>query len=82
MGVLTPSGPAGNGAPETVVRAYQAFARGEARGRSAAYEALAESVARDPALIEHNSITNGVLSLAHRGHITRDTPIWGIGGAR
>src|ERR1700742_4664843 len=51
MGVLTPSGPAGNSATETVVRAYQAFARREARGRSAAYEVLAESVARDPALV-------------------------------
>jgi hypothetical protein len=34
-----------------VVRAYQAFARREARGRSAAYQALAEPVAADPALV-------------------------------
>jgi hypothetical protein len=33
------------------VRAYQAFARREARGRSAEYEALAESVAGDAALV-------------------------------
>jgi hypothetical protein len=36
---------------ESVVRSYRAFARGEAHGRSAAYEALAESVAGDPDIV-------------------------------
>jgi hypothetical protein len=35
-----------------VVREYQAFARWEARGRSAAYESLAEAVAADGTVIE------------------------------
>jgi hypothetical protein len=51
MSTVAPAQPAGNDAARAVVRAYQAFARREARGRSAAYEALAESVARDPALL-------------------------------
>jgi hypothetical protein len=34
-----------------VARTYRQFARLEARGRSAAYEALAESVAGDTALV-------------------------------
>jgi hypothetical protein len=42
--------PTGDDAAEAVTRAYQAFARREARGRSAAYEALAEFVAGDAAL--------------------------------
>jgi len=44
------AGPADDEAVDAVVRAYRAFARREARGRSAAYEALAESVASDVAL--------------------------------
>jgi hypothetical protein len=36
-----------------VARAYQAFARHEARGRSPAYERLAESVADDPVLVAY-----------------------------
>jgi hypothetical protein len=51
MGTVAPAGPAGDDATGTVVRDYQAWARGEARGRSAAYEALGESVAVDPALV-------------------------------
>lgn len=39
------------GEVDAVVRAYRAFARREARGRSAEYEALAESVAADAALV-------------------------------
>jgi len=39
-----------NDAMTAVIRAYQTFAGREARGRSAAYEALAESVASDAAL--------------------------------
>jgi hypothetical protein len=41
---------AGDDAVTAVARAYQVFARREARGRSAAYESLAESVAKDAAL--------------------------------
>ena len=51
MSTVTPAGPAGDDATGTVVRDYQAWARREARGRSAAYEALGESVAGDPALV-------------------------------
>jgi hypothetical protein len=46
------AGPAGNDAIRGVMRDYRAFARAEARGRSAAYEALAESVADDAALVD------------------------------
>jgi len=35
-----------------VAEAYRSFARQEARGRSAAYESLAESVADDPAVVD------------------------------
>ena len=42
---------AGDDAVTAVARTYQAFARLEARGRSPAYEALAESVAGDAALV-------------------------------
>jgi hypothetical protein len=51
VGAVPSSGPVGNDATGAVVRAYQAFARREAKGRSAAYEALAESVASDAALV-------------------------------
>jgi hypothetical protein len=50
---VSSAGSAGNGEPVgAVVRAYRRFARQEARGRSAAYEALAESVADDAELAE------------------------------
>jgi len=42
---------AGDDAVTAVARTYREFARLEARGRSAAYEALAESVAGDAALV-------------------------------
>ena len=42
---------AGDDAATAVARTYRRFARLEARGRSAAYEALAESVASDTALV-------------------------------
>jgi len=42
---------AGDDAAAAVARTYRRFARLEARGRSAAYEALAESVASDTALV-------------------------------
>jgi hypothetical protein len=42
---------AGDDAVTAVARTYREFARLEARGRSAAYEALAESVAGDTALV-------------------------------
>src|SRR5262249_20758108 len=42
---------AGEDAATAVARTYREFARHEARGRSAAYEALAESVAGDAALV-------------------------------
>ena len=44
-------GSAGHDAVRAVVRSYRDVARREARGRSAAYEALAESVAGDRALV-------------------------------
>jgi hypothetical protein len=44
------TGTASDEATREVVRAYRAFARREARGRPAEYEALAESVAGDAAL--------------------------------
>jgi hypothetical protein len=47
---MAPAGPASDEATREVARAYRAFARREARGRSAEYEALAESVAGDAAL--------------------------------
>jgi hypothetical protein len=50
MGAVPAAGSAGDGATGAVARDYRAFARREARGRSAAYEALAESVADDAAL--------------------------------
>jgi hypothetical protein len=43
---------AGDDGPAAVVREYQAFARLEARGRSAAYESLAEAAAADGAVVE------------------------------
>jgi len=42
---------AGDDAATAVARTYRRFARLEARGRSAAYEALAESVASDTVLV-------------------------------
>jgi len=42
---------AGDDAATAVAQTYRRFARLEARGRSAAYEALAESVASDTALV-------------------------------
>ena len=42
---------AGDDTVTAVARTYREFARLEARGRSAAYEALAESVAGDAALV-------------------------------
>lgn len=42
---------AGGDPRESVADAYRAFARREARGRSAAYEALGEAVAQDAAII-------------------------------
>jgi hypothetical protein len=51
MGTLPPAGPTADDAAGTVIRAYRAWARGEARGRSAAYEALAESVAGEASLV-------------------------------
>ncbi len=42
---------AGDDAATAVARTYREFGRLEARGRSAAYEALAESVADDSALV-------------------------------
>ena len=42
---------AGDGAVTAVTRTYRVFARQEVRGRSPAYEALAESVADDAALV-------------------------------
>jgi hypothetical protein len=42
---------AGDDAVTAVARTYRQFARLEARGRSAAYEALAESAAGDTALV-------------------------------
>ena len=42
---------AGDDAATAVARTYREFGRLEARGRSAAYEALAESVADDTALV-------------------------------
>jgi hypothetical protein len=42
---------AGNDLLTTVAQSYRVFARREARGRSAAYEALAESVADDSAVV-------------------------------
>jgi Uncharacterized protein conserved in bacteria (DUF2332) len=42
---------AGDDAATAVARTYRDFGRLEARGRSAAYEALAESVAGDTALV-------------------------------
>jgi hypothetical protein len=48
--VLT--GLAGGDPVGTVVQAYRMFARREARGRSAAYESLAESVADDAAVVD------------------------------
>jgi Uncharacterized protein conserved in bacteria (DUF2332) len=51
--VAEPGAPAaGDGeAMRAVARDYRAFARREARGRSAPYEALAEGVAEDSALV-------------------------------
>ena len=43
---------AGNDLLTTVAQSYRVFARREARGRSAAYEALAESVADDSAVVD------------------------------
>jgi hypothetical protein len=51
VGAEPGAGPAGDEATGAVARAYLAFARREARGRSASYEALAECVAADAALI-------------------------------
>jgi hypothetical protein len=48
--MVPPTGSAGDEAVGAVVRSYQAFARREARGRSAAYEALAKAVAGDAAV--------------------------------
>jgi hypothetical protein len=48
----TGGGPLADGPVADVVRDYRAFARREARGRSAAYEALAESVADDAAVMD------------------------------
>jgi hypothetical protein len=42
---------AGDDVVTAVARTYRQFARLEARGRSAAYEALAESIAGDTALV-------------------------------
>jgi len=46
------TGLAGDDPVGTVVQAYRLFARREARGRSAAYESLAESVADDAAVVD------------------------------
>jgi hypothetical protein len=46
---------AGDDAVTTVARTYREFARLEARGRSAAYEALAQSVAGDAALVIYHT---------------------------
>jgi hypothetical protein len=43
--------PARQDATADVVRTYQVFARREARGRSPAYEALAEAAAADPGIM-------------------------------
>src|ERR1700729_3527300 len=51
VGAELGAGPAGDEAMRAVARAYLAFARREARGRSASYEALAECVAADTALV-------------------------------
>jgi hypothetical protein len=51
VGTVTSAGSASDEATREVARAYRAFARREARGRSAEYEALAESVAGDAALV-------------------------------
>jgi hypothetical protein len=51
VGTVTSAGSASDETTREVVRAYRAFARREARGRSAEYEALAESVAGDAALV-------------------------------
>jgi hypothetical protein len=50
VGMMPSTGPASDEAIGAVAREYQAFARREARGRSAEYEALGESVAGDVAV--------------------------------
>jgi hypothetical protein len=47
---MTDGTPAGEDPVASVARTYRVFARGEARGRSPAYESLAESVADDAAV--------------------------------
>jgi hypothetical protein len=50
--MTTGGGPVADDPVADVVRDYRAFARREARGRSAAYEALAESVADNAAIVD------------------------------
>jgi hypothetical protein len=65
-----------------VAEAYRSFARQEARGRSAAYESLAESVADDPAVVgDRGPRLESAIAAArrdppavHRGDLLTDLP--------
>jgi hypothetical protein len=57
---------AGDDAVTAVTRTYRVFARQEVRGRSPAYEALAESVADDATLVIYHSSVDELLCVLAR----------------